>query len=201
MATTNYVRLFLKGWKTISVASCLGLILALGFSFAQPLRYSSTVRLLITQADSAGLDPYTAIKSAERIGQNLSAIVYTSSFFDSVMAKGQVDASYFPSDEISRRTKWQDSVDTSVDTGTGVMSVVGYHTDRAQAQALAMGVAEQIVAITPNYFGTAVKAQIIDEAVPSRFFAKPDLLKNAALGIVIGFLLGTAWVLGRVKRI
>ncbi len=200
MATTNYIRLFLRGWPTIAVASALGLLLAMGFSFAQPLRYSSTVRVLITQANATGLDPYTAIKSSERIGQNLSAIIYSSSFFDSVMTKAQVDASYFPSDDIDRRKKWAETVEATVDAGTGVMSVVAYHTDRAQAKELAMAVAEGIGTIAPNYFGASVRAQIIDDALPSRFFAKPDLFKNGGIGILLGFLLGTGWVLGRVRK-
>jgi len=73
MPTQNYVRLFVRAWKSIALLTLLGALLALGASFAQPLRYSSTERVLITQTNATGLDPYTAIKSTERIAQNLSA--------------------------------------------------------------------------------------------------------------------------------
>ncbi len=199
MATTNYIRLFVRTWKLILTPTVLGALLAFGFSLAQPLRYSSTERLLITQTNAVGVDPYTAIKSTERIAENLSVIVYTTSFFNAVMSKAQVDPSYFPTDEISKRAKWRDTIDTSVSAGTGVMTVTAYHTSRAQAQELAVRVAQELVNITPNYFGYSVRVQIIDDPLPSRFFAKPDFLKNMLIGAAAGFLLGAAWVLGRIR--
>jgi hypothetical protein len=37
--------------------------------------------------------------------------------------------------------------------------------------------------------------------LPSRWFAKPDFARNVMAGAAIGFLLGAAWVLGRVKSV
>jgi len=200
MPTVNFVRLFARSWSFLVLLTAIGLVLALGFSFAQPLRYSSTERALITQANVTGLDPYTAIKSTERIAQNLSEIIYTSSFFNSVMSKAQIDPSYFPADEISKRKKWRDTVETSIVPGTGVVSIIAYHPNVGQATEIAVRVAEELVAVTPNYFGTAVRVQIIDDPLPSRFFAKPDVVRNALIGALVGFLLASAWVLGRVKN-
>ena len=46
-----------------------------------------------------------------------------------------------------------------------------------------------------------VRVQIIDDPLPSRWFAKPDFLRNILAGAAIGFLLATAWVLGKVKSV
>jgi len=181
----------------IILVTLLGAVLALAFSFAQPLRYSSTERVLITQTNIGGMDPYTAIKSTERIAQNLSEIIYTSSFFNAVMAKAEVDTNYFPQDEINKRKKWHDTIETSVSVGTGVMSIVAYHTNRDQATELAIRVAQELANLAPNYFGYSVRVQIIDDPLPSRFFAKPDFIKNGVFGLLVGFLLSTAWVLGK----
>jgi capsular polysaccharide biosynthesis protein len=156
--------------------------------------------VLVTQANASGLDPYTAVKSSERIGQNLAAIVHSSTVFSSVMAKARLDVTSFPSDEIRRRKAWQETVDIEVDPGTGVLSVIAYHIDPSMAKELAMRIAEEITIVTPNYFGATVRAQVIDEPLPSRFFAKPDLLRNAAFGVLLGSLLGIGWVLGRVRK-
>ncbi|MBP9869212.1 hypothetical protein KBC59_01470 [Patescibacteria group bacterium] len=199
MASTNYLRLFLFSWRMIALGTLIGAILALGFSFAQPLRYSSTERVLITQTNTAGIDPYTAIKSTERIAQNLVEIIYTSSFFNAVMSNSQVDPAYFPTDEIAKRKKWRETIETNVSAGTGVMSILAYHTNRDQATELAVKVAEQLSQVAPNYFGFSVRVQIIDDPLPSRFFAKPDFLRNTLFGAVIGFLFAAAWVFGRVK--
>lgn len=200
MATPNYVRLIVRSWRLLFLTTALGAVLALAFSFAQPLRYSSTERVLITQTNTAGVDPYTAIKSTERIAQNLSEIIYTTSFFNAVMSKAQVDPSYFPDDEIAKRKKWRSTIETSVSAGTGVMSIVAYHTNRDQATELVVRVAQEIANLAPNYFGFSVRVQIIDDPLPSRFFAKPDFAKNTLFGAVVGFLLATAWILGKTKN-
>ena len=201
MPTPNYLRILARSWRLIAVMAVLGTVLALAFSFAQPLRYSSTERVLITQANTAGVDPYTAIKSTERIAQNLSEIIYTSSFFNAVMGKAQIGTSYFPLDEIAKRSLWRKTIETNVSGGTGVMSIIAYHTSRADATELAIKVAQELSTIAPNYFGYSVRVQIIDDPLPSRFFAKPDFLKNALFGAIIGLLLGTAWVLGKSKNV
>ena len=200
MSTTNYTRLFLRAWKTIVAPMGIGVGLSLLFSFAQPLRYSSTERLLITHTNVVGIDPYTAIKSTERIGQNLEELIYTTSFFNAVLSKTQIDAKYFPTDEISRRNAWKRTIDARVVSGTGIMSITAYHTSRERAAELAVGVAQELAAITPNYFGYSVRVQIIDDPLPSRFFAKPDFVKNALFGAIAGLLIGITFVLGRGGR-
>jgi capsular polysaccharide biosynthesis protein len=200
MSTPNYVRLILRSWRYVLLATLAGLVLALAFSFVQPFRYSSSVKILITQANVAGLDPYTAVKSTERIAQNLGEIVATSAFFNAVTQDPSVDASYFPADELKKRKKWEDAVETVVTPGTGVMTVIAYHPVRDQATTLALRVSQQLVKEAPDLFGFSVRAQVIDAPVPSRFFAKPDFFMNAAYGAVAGFLLGLAWVLGKAKE-
>lgn len=199
MATINYVRLFVRSWSRVLLVTVLGAVLAVGFSLFQPLRYSSTERILITQTNAAGLDPYTAIKSTERVAQNLGEIIYTSSFFNSVTSKPTVDATYFSQDEITRRKQWKNTIETNVVAGTGVMSIVAYHTDRDQARELSVDVAKELAAVAPDYFGYSIRVQIIDDPLPSRFYAKPDFLKIGLFGAVMGFLIASAWILGRIK--
>ncbi len=199
MATSNLVHLLIRRWRLVALATLLGLVLALGFSLVQPLRYSSTVRLLITQTNVTGLDPYTAVKSTERIAQNLAEVIYTTSFFNAIVASETIDRSYFPTDEIKKRSTWRDTISTAVVPGTGVMNVTAYHTDRGQAAALAVRVAQELANQAPNYFGYSVRVQVIDDPLPSRFFAKPDFVSNGLMGLIAGFLLGTAWVLGKIR--
>lgn len=184
----------------VAVSAAAGLVLAAAFSLVQPLKYSSTVRLLITQTNVTGLDPYTAVKSTERIAQNLSEVLYTSSFFNAVTSDSQIDVSYFSTDEITKRAEWKETVSTAVTPGTGVMTVTAYHPKRSQATVLAVRVAQEIANQAPNYFGYSVRVQIIDDPLPSRFFAKPDFITNGLLGAMIGFLAASAWVLGKSRE-
>lgn len=197
MATINYVRLLKHAWRQIVLAALLGLVLAAAFSLVQPLRYSSTVKLLITQTNSTGLDPYTAVKSTERIAQNLSELVYTTAFFKAVTDHPSVNRAYFPTDDISQRKKWADTIGTNVSPGTGIMTVTAYHTNRDQAATLAVRSAQELTTQAPDYFGFSVRAQVIDAPLASRWFAKPNFLMNGAYGLIAGLLLGLVWALGR----
>ncbi|MDD5726782.1 MAG: hypothetical protein PHC53_05280 [Patescibacteria group bacterium] len=201
MASTNILYLYARAWRLLLLVTLGGMIIALLGSAIQPLKFSSTIRLLITQTNATGVDPYTAIKSTERIGQNLTEIIYTSSFFNAVMQQSGIDSTYFPQDEIDKRQEWKDTVETNVVAGTGIMEVIVYHKDRNQATAIAVAVAKELAAQAPNYFGYSVRLQIIDDPLPSRFFAKPDFLRNGALGALFGFLVGSLWVLVKMKEI
>ncbi|MHB8830715.1 MAG: YveK family protein [Patescibacteria group bacterium] len=201
MASTNILYLYARAWRLLLLVTLGGMIIALLGSAIQPLKFSSTIRLLITQTNATGVDPYTAIKSTERIGQNLTEIIYTSSFFNAVMQQSGIDSTYFPQDEIDKRQEWKDTVETNVVAGTGIMEVTVYHKDRNQATAIAVAVAKELAAQAPNYFGYSVRLQIIDDPLPSRFFAKPDFIRNGALGALFGFLVGSLWVLVKMKEI
>jgi len=201
MASMNFMHIFARGWRLLVLCTLGGVVIALAVSALQPLKYSSTVRLLITQTNATGVDPYTAIKSTERIGQNLAELVNSSSFFNAVMNQSGIDRTYFPTDEIDKRKEWQRTVETGVVAGTGVMSVTVYHKDRTQAEAIVVAVAKELAAEAPNYYGYSVRLQIIDDPLPSRFFAKPDFIQNAGLGLIFGFIIGTAWILARIRQI
>lgn len=189
------------GWKLILGTSFLGLLLALAFSLLTPLQYSSTVRLLISQPASTSLDAYTVLKSNERIAQSLSQLLYTSTFFENILTQAEgLDTSYFPNDELRRRRLWQQSVETGVEPNSGLMTVTVYHPNRDQARALVNAAAEELTKQAPNYFGFSVRLQVIDRAIDSRWFARPNFVANGLFGFSIGLLIGVAWVLVQKPR-
>ena len=200
MSRPNYVHVITRAWKEIALMTIIGAVLALGISLFQPFQYSSTVKLLITQTNPTGLDPYTAVKSTERIAQNLSELVYTTAFYTAVTTDPSVDTSVFPTDEIQKRQVWQKTIETTVVPNTGVMTITAYSRDRNQATTLAVRSAQELAVEAPNYFGFSVRAQVIDSPLPSRFFARPNLLKNGLFGAVAGILLGLVLVLWKAKE-
>lgn len=194
-------------WRLPVALTLLGFLLGLFFSLVipfhgySPFQRSSTVRVLITQPNASGLDPYTAIKSTERVASSLSELIYTTTFFDNVLSSGKdIDASYFPQDEYERRKLWRDTIETSITPGTGIMSVSAFHRDPAQARLMVDGVAREMATQTPTYFGYNIRVQIIDAPLGSRWFARPHFLQNAGLGAGLGFLLGLLLVLTRRLR-
>lgn len=178
-----------REWPRLVWGALLGVAFLVSASFALPKQYSSTMRLLVVQANVAGLDPYTAVKSTEQIAGSVRELVYTSLVANRVLSETDgLTAGYFPEDEYHRRKSWQKSIEVGLVPGTGILTVSAYHPDRAQARLLVEGVARQIVEQTPN-FGYNAQAKVIDTPLPSRWFARPDVILNGIFGGIIGVFL------------
>ncbi len=189
-------------WRTLLITCLLGAILALAFSLVQPLRYASTVRLLITQTTSSAVDPYSALKFTERIAGSLSELLYSSTFANNILQNAKdLDQGYFPQDEYNKRKLWQKTVEAAVAPGTGILTVSAYHPDRAQAKILVESASRELVLQAPNYFGSNIRVQVIDAPLDSRWYARPNIPKNVVLGFGIGLFLGIAWLLTGSRRL
>jgi len=197
----SHVLSWRHGWRIIITTTALGLALALGFSLLLPMQYSSSMRLLITQMNTTGLDPYTAMKATERIASSMSELVYTSTFYQNVMTGAQgFNVNYFPLDEHGKRKLWQKTVETSVAPGTGIMTVTAYHPSRDQARILVEAASRELASQATNYFGADIHVQVIDAPLDSQWLARPNFISNAAFGLFVGLLIGIGWVLMSFSR-
>jgi len=173
-----------------------------GLSFLFPLRYSSTMRLLIIQKQLSQADPYTAIKASESIADNLGQIIYTTSFFDKVMAaKFNIDQTIFSSDEIKKRKQWREMIGTQVVRGSGMLVVSVYHVDKAQAEQIARAIAFVLTTDGWQYVGGGdLQVKLVDQPLDSRFPVKPNIPANAFMGFVLGLIAGSGYVLAAERR-
>ncbi len=197
MQESQYMQALADGWKRILLFAVVTAVFGAGLSFLFPLRYSSTMRLLIIQKQLSASDPYTAIKATESISDNLSQIVYTTSFFDKVMAaKFNIDQSIFPTDEIKKRKLWREMIGTSVIRGSGMLSVAVYHKDPEQATQIARAIAFVLTTEGWQYVGGGdLQVKLVDEPLQSRWPVKPNVPQNAFAGFVLGIIAGSGYVL------
>ncbi len=196
MPRLSPIQSLVKNWMLVIGMAVIGAVLAVVLSLIQPLQYSSTIRLLISQPSATSLDAYTVLKSNERIAQSLSQLLSSSTFFENILAQARgVDTSYFPQDEYDRRRLWQKTVATGVEANSGLMTVTIYHPDRGQSRSLVVAAADELTKQAPNYFGFGVRLQVIDSPLDSRWFARPNFVSNAFSGAMLGLLFGIAWVL------
>ena len=174
--------------------------IAVGLSFIEPLEYGTTVRFLVIQKSVLGLDPYTAVKSSERVANNLAEIMYTTSFFNKVLESGyDIDQGYFKEDEEKKRKQWSEMLGTQVEGGTGLLTIEVYHPDRAQSLELAQAVATVLSQEAREYVGGDVQVKLVDDPLPSRFPVKPNIPLNAFFGFIFGLVLGFVYVVWRGK--
>lgn len=196
MQQINYFQIIAREWKKVVAVAVLAALLAVLFSFVRPLEYSSTLRLLIIQRSSLNLDPYTAIRSAERVSENLASVVYTTSFFDKVMAAGfNIDQTVFKKDEGRKRKQWNKMVATQIARGTGLLTVTAYHKDRSQAEQIAYAIGTVLQKEGWTYVGGGdLQVKIVDAPLTSRWPARPNLFGNGFGGLVLGLILGIGYV-------
>lgn len=194
------VHLLKKQWRLLVI---VGIILA-GISGVVsallPLEYRAEADVLVISKSRYGVDPYTIVKSAERVGENLAEIMKTDDFFEKVLEGygQQIDVSPFENvaDRVRRR-RWSQSVQGEVVYGTSVLKVRTYHTDPGSASALADAAAGTLASRGWEYVGGDVDIRVVNNPAVSRYPVRPNILLNILGGFVVGVLLMGVLILRR----
>jgi len=197
MSEEYYGQTIAKNWRVIFLFGVASAIVGVIISLFFPLRYSSSMRLLIIQKQLSQADPYTAIKASESLADNLGQIIYTTSFFDMVMnAHFNIDKTVFDVDEIKKRRLWREMIETQVIRGTGMLSVTVYHEDVDQATQIARAVAYVLTTQGSQYVGGGdLQVKLVDEPLQSKFPVRPNLPANALMGFVLGIIAGSGFAI------
>lgn len=188
----------IKHWKTLFLWGLLTALFVTALSLFFPLEYRADAGVYIISKSRYGVDPYTVVKSAEQVGQNITQVIKTQDFFDKVLALAgsNLDRSEFQnvSDRV-RAKRWQKAVDGSVVFGTGVLNVSAYNRDPEQAKVLVTALVDTLVQKGYEYIGGDVTIKQVNKAIVTRFPVRPNIPLNAALGFMIGALLSSIMVL------
>lgn len=187
---TSYVKILKREWRTIFFITGGALALSLIFSLIQPFQYSAKTRMLVIPSGS-GLDAYSALNSAEAIGENITQVIYTTSFFDKVIQNNSNIQNIWSTDENKKRKQWEKMIKTEVLYGTGMIDVTAYHKDKAQATMLASTIAEVLSEEGRNYFGIpGLQIIMVSSPLLSKYPVKPNILLNVFMGLLLGLLGG-----------
>lgn len=202
MQERTYTQVIRAQWEVIALITGLAIVLSLVVSILQPFKYSATSQLLIIQKQTSTLDAYTATKSAEKIGKNLSTIVYTSSFYRDVIDANPEVKAHFSADETDRRKEWAKNVDAFVIPETGILSIVAYDQDKQFASQLARTIAFTIVNKGSEYHGggAGVEIKIVDDVFVSTYPVRPNIIAHTAAAVFVGFFVGVIYVVMQDAR-
>jgi len=191
----SYLKILKTEWRTIFLIAGGAIALSLILSLIQPFQYSAKTRMLVVPA-GGGMDAYSALKSAEAIGENTSQIIYTTSFFDKVTAEEKNILNIWNQDEIKKRKQWQEMIKTEVIYGTGMVDITVYHKDKEQAVLIARTIANVLSKEGRNYFGMpGLQITMVSSPLLSRYPVKPNLLLNVFMGLLLGLLCGIAFTI------
>lgn len=206
MSQTGYSQFtpIISSWQRILKFALGGLFLALVLSLTQPLEYSASTKIAITQ-ELGNVDSYTAGRSAERVADDLAQAMYYSVFFNAIVDQyPDVDESYFGDTVRKQRKKWQDAVSASVSRGNGTLTIRTYHPNSEQAELLAGAIAEYLETDGWRYAsgtGSISNMRVVDEVLTSRFPVRPNIPLNMFSGFVVGALFGVGLVLIQTEHL
>jgi len=177
------------------------LLLVLSWLKIAPLEYRADAQVLIISQSRYGVDPYTAAKSAERVGENLVQVIGTNDFFQKVVAQdSSLDvAPYLKLSERAKRKLWQKEIYANVVYGTGMLNISAYNKNAEQAKAWSLAAAQALSSRGWEYVGGDVVMKMVNEPIVSRFPVRPNLFLNGVLGFVVGVLLAGLGVIKKSK--
>jgi len=188
------VKILQRRWKVIFLSGAFFALFAAFATVLFPLEYRADAQVLIISSSRYGVDPYTVVKSAERVGENIAQIMKTGDFYNKVREQQgtQVDWNYFEGlTERKKRKAWDRAVSPSIIFGTGVLNVSTFHKDPVQAEQLDRAVVATLESRAVDYVGGDVTLKIVNQPIVTNWPVRPNIFINTLLGFLIGiFLMG-----------
>ncbi|HAZ17063.1 MAG: hypothetical protein UV70_C0005G0081 [Parcubacteria group bacterium GW2011_GWA2_43_13] len=198
----DVIKPLVSSWGMLVLGTMLFALLVVGITLIQPLKYSSTVRLLVIQKSDSVVDPYTSSRGAEKIAQLITQIVHSDSFMEKVVSSGFQVRDDYGSDLDARRKKWNKTIEARQVPETAIIELFVYHISVEQARNIVKAASTALQTKASEYHGAGENVQLreIDGAVVSRFPIKPNVILNAIAGVIIGLCVSGGFIVVRARK-
>ena len=196
MEFNEFKNLVKKKKGTILSLSILLIVLVVIISLLSGLKYSAQSKLLVVQ-DTGNTDAYAVSRSNEYLGNLLSQVVYSGSFFNLVINNPQykVSQEYFSGTYSERLKLWRKTISTKTLSDTGIIEVSIYHPSPDQARLLSLAVNDVLINNNSNYHGgSGVKVSVLDQPLVSNYPDQPNLVFNFVFALILGIFLSLIFI-------
>ncbi|MBN2854216.1 hypothetical protein JXK06_01635 [Patescibacteria group bacterium] len=196
MEFNEFKNLIKKKKGTIFSLVFLTIVLVMIISLLGGLKYSAKSKLLVLQ-DTGSADAYAVSRSNEYLGNLLSQVVYSGSFFNLVINNPQykVSAEYFSGTYSERLKLWRKTVSTKTLADTGIIEVSVYHPNPDQARLISLAVNNVLINNNSNYHGgEGVEVSILDQPLVSSYPDQPNLFFNFIFAFFLGIFLALSFI-------
>lgn len=197
MEFNQFTNLIKEKKQTIVVIMVVFALFSMLITFAQPLKYRASTRLLVVQEGSIGSDAYSISRSNKYLSSTLSEVVYSNTFLEQVLASNfKIDDSIFSKYLNKRMKQWKQMVSAGAVSDTGIIVINTYHPDRHQASEINQAIAYTLKNKHEDYHGLGkkVSVRVLDRTILSNWPVKPNILLNLFFGVFFGFLVGLSFV-------
>lgn len=192
----EFIKLLKRKRGTIFSLVFIVVILSLGLSLINPLKYGAQSRLLVVQ-NTSGIDPYTVSRSNEYLGNLFSQVAYSGSFYNLVLGSPyDIDKNYFAGNYNKQLKIWSQTISTRTLADTGIIEINIYHPNPYQAQQIALAVNDIIINKNSNYQGggQSIKVNTIDQPLVSNYPVKPNLPQNLVIALMASLLFSLFYI-------
>lgn len=196
MEIQEFIHLIRNKKQTIAIVTILFVMVAVAFTFVQPLRYSSVSKVLVIQDLPAGADPYQISKANEYIASLLTQVIPTNSFYKEVLNAGfNIDKNYFPESGDKQMKLWKKTVKVSSDAN-GIIIIKVYHNNRVQVNQISQAINFILKSKHKLYhgFGDSVSIKIIEQPVTSDRPIEPNVFINISVALAFGLLTSLTYI-------
>ena len=127
----------------------------------------------------------------------------TTDFFNKVIGSNTVS---FDRDEWKnlndrdQRKKWVKDVQAGMVYGASIMNVNVYSYSQNEVVNLSNAITQTLTAQGWEYLGGDVAIKTISSPLVSRWFARPNILINSVVGLLVGILISSLWVIRYKQR-
>lgn len=200
MEVNKFYQLLKNKKQTIISLVALFVLAVTVLSVVQPFKYSSNLRLLAFQSQSnneVGADPYAMTRANEYLSNILAKVTASNSFYNRVLTSGfDIDQNYFGSSAKTQAKRWHKTISAQAINDTGIIVITAYHSERAQAEAIARAVGHVLMTQHTNYHGLGdnLKIKLLDEPLTSNYPVKPNLALNLILAVVLGLIFSLCYI-------
>ncbi len=193
----DLVNLFKQKRQTLISLFLLFLVLGLLIVLMQDFKYGSKSKILVIQGGAERVDPFSVSRSVEYLSDLFTRVVYSNSFFDSVVESDfNIDKNYFGQSFEKKMKVWKKTVSAKSVEDSGIIVINIYHKDSYQASQIALAVNHVLINRHQSYhgLGDSVKISVIDQPIVSSYPIKPNLLYSLLIIIAISLFFSLIYI-------
>lgn len=196
MDFNDFKSLLKRKKATIFNLTFLLVLLVIIFSLLGGLKYGAKSKLLVVQ-NTGSSDSYSISRSNEYLGNLLSQVVYSGSFFNLAINNPnyKINQDYFSNNYNDRLKIWRKTVSTKTISDTGIIEVNVCHPIPDQARLISLAISDILINKNANYHGgSGVVVSILDQPIVSDYPDQPNLALNFILSAILGLFISLIFV-------
>ena len=201
----DITQLIKQNWKEVIGVGIICGAVTVAFSLLLfPLQYEAESQVLVIFGSENVPDAYTAMRSAEKIGESVTTIVETSDFMaqsiSNINEDGVLKKTIFNDLSVqARREKWADSVDASLNYTSNILSISTFHKQKKSAEALNKLVLSTLIKNIDNYTGPKAKLKVVNSPLVSDYPVRPNLVLSFLVAFAFGFFSSVFFLVSKKK--